>query len=292
MKKTVQISNPQSSIPNLKLTLTFVLLFSSLAIFVHAFPPAPPHTIYGMVRGADGEPLMNSENQIILETDQGVHVTGSIVANLEPGVNYEFTVPIDSMKASGLYLNHALTPLVPFRIQVILGSTTNLPMEMTGDFAHLGNPGESTRIDLTLGVDIDGDGLPDDWEQTVIDSLGGSLTLSDVTRDGDTDGDGLSNWDEYIAGTYAFDPEDGFTLTLKETRPDGVRLEFLAIKGRTYEIKRSSDLMTWETVPFRVPAENHLFRSAYPASDVRTLQVEVTNAPTASTPFFYRGFVQ
>ena len=48
---------------------------------------------------------------------------------------------------------------------------------MRGDYSALGRPGESTRIDLTLGEDRDGDGLPDAWERTLITASGGKLTL-------------------------------------------------------------------------------------------------------------------
>ena len=37
---------------------------------VYAFPPAPPHEIYGMVRGEDGEPITDGSVQMILETDR------------------------------------------------------------------------------------------------------------------------------------------------------------------------------------------------------------------------------
>lgn len=258
-----------------------------------AFPPAPHHYIYGMIRGEDGEPLADASVQVILETDEGVRVLGSITPYLEPGVNYRLTVPMDAGTTPDPYVPNALSPTVPFLIEVIIGSTTYLPIEMSGDFSHLGEPGESTRIDLTLGVDSDGDGLPDAWEQIVIDQLGGGLTIPSLRPRGDADGDGLSNLSEYIAGTYAFDARDKFALDIKEEHPDHVVLEFLAIRGRTYTVQSSSDLSTWEDVSFREPTTSDALVDGYMALDVRTVQVEVPKPAAArARTRMYRGVVR
>ncbi|MFT5241702.1 MAG: hypothetical protein ACI9OU_002306 [Candidatus Promineifilaceae bacterium] len=265
------------------------LLCVGLVGSAFAYPPAPHHEIHGLVRGEDGEPIMQDSAIIILETDTGVRVTGSIVPNLSPGDNYRLLIPMDAGVTPEPYVENALTPLVPFRIKVIIGTVTNLPIEMIGGFRNLGLPGESTRIDLTLGEDLDGDGLPDAWERILIAQLGGTLTIQDIGPNDDSDNDGLSNLHEYIAGTYAFDPEDGFSLTIRERTATASVLELTAISGRTYEIKCSSNMVDWVTVPFRVPSESPQLRSAYSASQVKPLVIEV---PTDSRSSFYRGFVR
>ena len=269
-----------------------VALFLTGSLAAHAFPPAPPHVIFGMVRGEDGEPLQLSTVQIILETTGGVQVAGLVTPNLDPGINYEIAVPMDAGITSDPYIANALTANTPFLISVVSGSTTFLPIEMAGDLRNLGDAGGATRIDLTLGVDSDGDGLPDAWEQVVISQLGGGLTLADIRPDGDDDHDGLSNFSEYVAGTYAFDSEDGFALSVTEARQDGVTLEFLAIRNRSYEIQRTTDFKTWTAVPFRVPAESDSLRQAYPATDVRVLRVDVPASAPSDVKYFYRGMVK
>src|SRR4029434_45759 len=127
-------------------------------------------------------------------------------------VNYRLEVPMDSGTAPDLYQPTALRPFFQYRLKVVIGQTVYLPIEMGGHFAQSGQPSQKTRIDLTLGVDSDGDGLPDAWEQALIAIYGG--TLDSVWPQDDADGDGISNLDEYLAGTYAFDPSDGFRLTL------------------------------------------------------------------------------
>lgn len=257
------------------------------AVIASAYPPAPPHTIYGMIRGEDGEPVNNSA-LIIFETAEGLTFTGSISENLEPGINYEIFVPMDVDAVSNPYQDNALTPQVPFRISVVIGSTTNVPLQMQGDFMLLGEEGKKTRLDLTLGVDSDGDGLPDAWEQFLIDILGGGMTLADIDPDGDDDGDGMSNYGEYIAGTYAFDGQDAFILHLKEQTSDTMVFNFLAIPGRTYGIERSVNLGVWEPVEFVVPARSSNPVIAYPASNVHTVEIDVTSTNQAT---FFRGIV-
>ena len=141
------------------------LLFSCVS---RAFPPAPYHVIYGLVRDQYGQPLSVASAQIIFQATNGVQVTGSIVPGLKPGVNYRLNLSMDSGIAPDLYKSTALKTTAPFRISVLIGATTYLPMEMIGNYDSLGKPAASTRIDLTLGVDANGDGLPDAWQQLLL----------------------------------------------------------------------------------------------------------------------------
>ncbi|QBG47444.1 hypothetical protein EGM51_08585 [Verrucomicrobia bacterium S94] len=252
-----------------------------------AYPPAPPHTLYGMIRGEDGEPV-NDSSRIVFETSEGKTFSGGVSESLEPGINYELIVPMD-VDPSDPYHENALAPQVPFRIYVVIGSATNVPLQMQGDFLLLGEEGQKTRLDLTLGVDSDGDGLPDAWEQFLIDILDGGLTLNDIDPDGDSDSDGMTNFEEYIAGTYAFDQSDLFELHLKERTEDATVFQFLAIGGRTYTIEESEDLQEWNSTVFSVPSIRTNLVIAYPAAVVETVEIKVNSTNPA---VFYRGVVQ
>lgn len=274
---------------SLKALSLSTLMWAGVVVDVMAYPPAPPHTIYGAARRESGE-LIDESASIVFKTDAGVTVQGTISPGIEPGVNYEVVVPMDANTVlDEPYLDNALTPLVPFRISVIIGTTTNLPIQMQGDFQLLGEEGQKTRIDLTLGVDSDGDGLPDAWEQFLIDLLGGDLTLADIDPAGDNDGDGMTNYGEYIAGTYAFDAEDVFKLYPTERTPEVAIYQFLGIGGRTYGIQASDNLGDWQAVAFSVPATgaNQVF--SYSVSSVKTVTVEIVSTNQAS---FYRGVVE
>ncbi len=269
-----------------------VLFLPSLPI--HAFPPAPHHEIYGMVRDQWGNPLAGENATLIFITENGTQVSGTVVPGMEPGTNYRLLIPMDAGIAPDLYRPTAQFPLAPFRIQVRVGSTTYLPIQMQGDFAVLGQPAERTRIDLTLGTDSDGDGLPDAWKDMVIAMLGGGLTRDDIRPGDDLDGDGMTNLEEYIAGTYPWDPTDNLWLDIIEVREEDVVLEFLAIGGRSYRIWGSSDLEVWTPVSFRLPAidEPGMTRSSYTSPDVRRLGVEVARGELPGQPVFFRLHVQ
>ena len=264
------------------------LLFGSSAM---AFPPAPHHTLYGMVRNQFGEPLSISPAEVYLETPTGVQLHASVVSGAEPGVNYRLEVPMDSGTAADLYMPTALKPFFQFRLRVQIGQTSYLPIEMAGNFSKIGQPGQQTRIDLTLGVDSDGDGLPDAWEQSLIAVYGG--TLESIRPGDDTDGDGISNLDEYLAGTYAFDPTDGFSLAIIGNDSGYSQLEFMAIRGRSYAIQESLNLQRWTATSFRVVTggASGTLQNNYRATDVRLLRIEVPFKEGSSNRFF-RAVIQ
>lgn len=280
----------KSRISNLKAACVG-LLFSALCLapssLLHAFPPAPHHTIYGLVRDEWGNPLTGSAT-ITLETSAGVQVKTRLAPGLEPGVNYELKVPMDAGIATDLYKATALKPAAAFKVSVRIGSTTYLPIEMIGDFKSLGQPARRTRLDLTLGEDLDGDGLPDAWERTI------NADITKVNPGDDADGDGLSNQAEYVAGTYAFDPENGFSLSIVGVTDGRPQMEFTAIRGRTYTILSSGDLQNWTTVQFRVPAEGAApsLRQNYQSADVRLLRVEVETGTGGPPTGFFKLMIQ
>lgn len=260
-----------------------------------AFPPAPHHLVYGLVRDEFGNPLHIGGAVVYLEVDGGATVRAEVVPGQAPGVNYQLRIPIDAGITADLYKPTALRPTVPFRIRVRVGDVDYLPMEMSGASELLSKPGEATRLDLTLGVDSDGDGLPDAWKWAVIEAMGGGLTLADIRPDDDLDGDGLTNMQEYLAGTYAFDPEDGFSLDIQGVDNGRSLLEFTAIRGRSYTIHVSSDMVTWSQRSFHLKGEPESApeKRFFSATQVRRLTVRMVPGEVESaTPEFYRVKVQ
>jgi hypothetical protein len=263
----------------------------ALAAVALAFPPSPPHTFTGLVRDALGDPLAITNAVVILETTTGVRVKAALVPYLGPGFNYRLEVPMDAGLTADAYRPTALRPTVPFTIKVQIGSATYLPMELQGRYAALGRPAQTTRLDLTLGEDSDSDGLPDAWERALIAMLGADLSLAEIRPEDDADGDGLTNLQEYLASTYAFDPADGLRLDLAGLDQGRPQFEFLAIRGRTYGILVSTNLSNWAPVMFRPVGSTAdvPLMDAFVATDVRTFRVEAAaDPPTPAIPTVFR----
>ncbi len=236
-----------------------------------AFPPAPYHTLYGIARNEFGQLLEGGDIQVLLEAPSGRVLSSAVGWVSIEGANYAIRVPMDTGLFDAPYHPTAMRPMAPFRLRVLVGRTVLLPIEMQGDLKQLGKPGERTRIDLTLGEDTDGDGLPDAWERILM-AMMGLNRLEDFDPDEDSDGDGLSNRREYLAGSYAFDPEDGFRLDIVEKRPEGPVMEFLAIRGRTYTVDSSPDLGAWTAQRFQVVGTEGDVTS-YRAPDTRVVRI-------------------
>ncbi len=260
-----------------------------------AYPPAPPHIIYGIVRDELGNPLTVPGANLILETLAGPRLTTLVVSGLGPAKNYKLELPMDSGVTDDMYKPTAVRPAMQFRIQVRIGKNTYLPIQMKGDYSRIGLPGEETRLDLTLGEDSDGDGLPDAWELALIAKMGGGKSLKDIRPGDDLDGDRLSNLEEYISGTYALDPKDGFTLKAIDASHGVVRLEFTAVRERNYSVYGSVDMGSWTLVPFRFSTDDPgvpAARSYYQSTDVRPLQVDVDPQTGGESFRFFKLRVQ
>lgn len=283
MKSTTHVS---------RLTVVGALALLLLAPAAPAFPPAPHHVVYGTIRDELGTPLAAGSATVVFETTSGVVLTTSLVQGVEPGVNYSLVIPMDAGVTADLYKATALKPTVPFTMKVKIGGVNYLPIQMQGQFAQLGKPGEKTRIDLTLGADTDGDGLPDAWERALIAALGGNLTLADIRPGDDDDGDGMTNLQEYLAGTYAFDKEDGFSLKIERMEAGRPVLKFLAVRGRSYRIQSSTDLKTWSTISFEAVGQTTPPATVLTATDTRLRELRAAPPVGVSGPAFYRVLTQ
>ena len=112
---------------------------------------------------------------------------------------------------------------------------TNYSVVVT-NYAKPGGNTSASAI-LTFLPDTDGDGLPDEWEQAFF----GAPTAAD--RDADSDGDGMLNWQEQVAGT---DPGNALSyLKIDYIAGDGcATLAFGAISNKTYSIQYTDALGT------------------------------------------------
>jgi hypothetical protein len=146
-----------------------------------------------------------------------------------------------------------------FRVGItnILGTATN---------------GLSSNAVVTVLLDTDGDKLPDDWENAY--SLN-PTNNADATVD--SDGDTMTNWEEYVAGTDPQDAQSYLWVQADGLDPDGARrVSFPATSNKTYTVLCSEAVTGPWLHLVDVPA----------APTNRT--VNVTNTVTGSLPRYYR----
>lgn len=238
---------------------SFFLLLASVSV-LHGFPPAPYYTLYGTVRDQVGQRI-TAEGAVIVLLKGGVELGRTpIDSTLWIEQNYELNIRIDQDRSgTTLYNEKAVPALGLFSLVVEMSGSLFYPIEVAGSLTS-GKGGERVRLDLTLGEDSDGDGLPDVWEQWQLYQAGyypdgnGDWPIDLITRNGDFDSDGSSNLLEYLAGTFAGDATEKFELAIKEKLPGSVRFEFYGIIGKSYTIERSVDAQTWTRIPFAIAA--------------------------------------
>ncbi len=270
-----------------------LLLALSAGTVAVAFPPVPSHTVYGLVRDELGNPLTSTATEIVLETTAGTVLSTTLVPGLDAAVNYRLEVPVDAGLTSDLYRPTALSPAAPFRMRVKIGGRIYVPIEMKASMARLGEPAQSSRVDLTLGEDTDGDGLPDAWERSMIAAGGLDLSLDQLGPGDHLNGNPLSVMQSYVAGTYAWDPEDGFMLAIRSVVGNSVSLEFVGLRGRSYTVVGSDDLQTWNPVRFRVAgAAPGPEVSFFQPASLRQVQIMVDAGQGATPPRYFKLLVQ
>jgi hypothetical protein len=269
------------------LVVTGLLLSTRIA---SAFPPAPYYTLHGMVRDQVGQTVA-AEGAVVILLKGGVEVGRTPITTNRLDQSYELNVRIDQNRSgTTFYTEKAVAAGGLFSLVVSMNNEFFYPIEVSGNLTA-GKGGERVRLDLTLGEDKDKDGLPDTWEAWQLYQAGlypdenGEWDLSLIDKNGDFDGDGQSNWMEYLAGTFAGDATETFSLTIKEKLPASVRFEFYGITGKVYTIESTLDMKTWTRVPFAVGAPG-AGNNAHQASDVGI--VSAFTAPRGSASEFYR----
>ena len=257
----------------MKVLCKSLLLLLLAASGARAFPPAPNYTLYGTVRDQVGQ-TVTAEGAVVILLKGGIEVGRTAINSAQAlDLNYELKVRIDQNRVgTALYTEKAVPAQGLFSIVVEMNGLRYYPIEVSGNLTA-GKGSERVRLDLNLGEDSDHDGLPDVWEQWQLYQAGrfpdesGKWPINLIDKDGDFDGDGQSNYMEYIAGTFAGDATERFDVTIKSRVADRARFEFFAVTGKTYTLERSTDLKTWTSVPFSAGAAVPAQGVALPAGE-------------------------
>ena len=119
-----------------------------------------------------------------------------------------------------------------------LGTSVSNPTNGNYGFNFMSLNG--TQIALP-SADSDNDGIPDAWELQYFSSLGVADSTSDY------DGDGATDYMEYLAGTNPKDPLSTFearSLVVDFTGGAGYVIRWASVSNRLYDLLKSTNLMT------------------------------------------------
>ena len=182
-------------------------------------------------------------------TFDDVSITGVVAAG---------SVNISKNIEQGTYSLFSLSPigLVPVQSGVALSVTiSNLPAARYvlrfGDVPYYQTPADLTNT-LTAGgtvnftgkytfFDVNTNGISDSWERNYFSSV--STNRTQLT---DTDGDGMTDYAEFIAGTDPNNASSVLELTPPAAQPNGdLRFDWPSVPGRAYRLAASTDLVNW-----------------------------------------------
>jgi hypothetical protein len=227
---------------------------AGLLLLVPALPaglPQPMCVYYGQARDGYGLPYMTNAEVILLHGKNEV-ARQTIGGSLTRGVNFALYVHLDDGSSLLPYSARALKSgdLVSVVVRDQDGLHTIMEQRTV---PPVGQPGELVLINATGSEDVDDDGLPDTWETELMAWSGGALqTVFDVRPDDDFDHDGMTNLQEYRAGTFAFLDDDYLRIEQYDRTPNNrLRLTFLSVLGKSYNVGCIPDLTksAWQPSP-------------------------------------------
>jgi Tol biopolymer transport system component len=121
---------------------------------------------------------------------------------------------------------------------------------VTGDLNRVPDAfGASVDVNTAL-VDSDGDGIPDWWMMKYFSHVTGQTGDNSLASD-DADGDGMSNLQEYLAGTSPIDSTSVFRLSAAAPANNTLTLTWPAVSGKSYQVQYKTNLTdsVWLTAP-------------------------------------------
>ena len=200
----------------------------------------PPFIITGRVIDYRGAGIVSAEVRVRKE---GRLIARSNVGSFDAdtSANYAVSVPMSNVGSeSAATTNDMLT------LEIEAGADTYSDTNLV---VRAAKPGRTLRLDVRAASCTNGSGVSDAYLADISDYVG-ALGISGFfgadgkyLPDADFDGDGVSNYVEYLAGTDPFDPEDAGLRFLSfkpaDGNPDLMEATFLPGPNRAYSAERA-----------------------------------------------------
>lgn len=232
--------------------------FLTLSVVVATWAaPAPLITFYGMITDEFGWPCEGAV-KLVFKSSGAVVFSKDLTLARGRDYNYIVRVPYDTGVVDYSPASIAMGDTVT--AQVIAGDGTLLAEKtMTVDFPA----GAVINLNASASTDSQGDGIPDAlrrWIWLCLD-VPGPFDPRTITASMDSDGDGVSNLAEYLAGTDPANPFDYLKLNITQALAgqSGLvssnipQLYWFSVPGKTYRVEVGSigaGAVQWAPLPF------------------------------------------
>jgi hypothetical protein len=243
----------------------------------------PSMLVYGVIRDSYGIAL--SPDSATVSAFLGTNEVARTAIRPQPnGANYRLEVNVtDPITAKPKDVTPGATLTIRARYGTVLSPTIG-----NNTFLARGD-GSAVQIDLVLGVDSDGDGIPDDWERMLIANSGGALSnLNQIGPGTDFDGDGVSDLAEFFAGSFPFLASDVLRMSSLTTHANGrFSFSFTSVNGVAYEVLTAPtlDAATWQVCPISLTESGTLIAGTVTGTGG---VLRIYFAPGAPITQFYR----
>ena len=267
-KKLLRVANvkmlpmPMLPIANWKLVMAALAMMAAILPTATAFADdpsvaLPPFVLTGRVVDYDGAGLKSAEVRVrkgsLLLARSAVGSFGE-----DTSANYSVAVPMANKEVTTAAKAGDL-----LSIEIDTGSSVYTDTNLNVSAA---SPGRTIKLNLKAASVTNGKGVADQYLRDIrfdLEDMG--LSMEDYDPNADYDGDGVSNYTEYLAGTDAFNAADAGLRILSWRAVEGndnvMEATFLPGRGRAYSAETG---LVFEHRPHQTdpapgaPAKNYL----------------------------------
>ena len=230
-----------------------------------AQPPVslPPFIITGRVTDYRGAGVSSAEVRV--RKGSTLLARGSVVKfEDDTSANYAVSVPMSNIDVpTAAVTNDTLT------LEIEAGADTYSDTNVTITAAK---PGRTLKLNIRAASCTNPYGVSDAYLNDIrmyVDVCGidGFLDADgNYQPNADFDGDGVSNYAEYLAGTDPFDADDALKILswkAVEGNPDVMEATFLPAPNRAYSAERAESALQFELTPHQLSPEPNAARKNY-----------------------------